>query len=344
MSITKISSVEQYDNFLKKHSKTFVHFTLEKSEDEDTNEVVVKLAKFLETLADKYPAVTFGSVDLQNNEEIAKTQKIAALSTFKGYIQGQISTKFSAYEEEDIEKYVENFDKGEANALEEIFEKAKFDQCLKDNEFVVVDFTALWCGPCRYIGPKFEALAKKQAETSKNLLDGEQLVTFVKVDADEAEEIKKSAEINCFPTFKYYKNGTEVDKLEGADEEALALKIKTMLNPEYKEVHYAEFVETKENFDKVIAETEIVIVDFTASWCPPCKMIKPVFEELAKEHQDNAKIKLIKIDVDENSETSEACEIKSMPTFMVYKNGEKVEEWGGANEAKLREKVKEYTS
>merc|ERR1739848_469396 len=188
----------------------------------------------------------------------------------------------------------ENFDKGQEGAMVEIFEQSKFDECLKDNEFVVVDFTALWCGPCRYIGPKFEGLAKKQAESGKNLLDGEQLVTFVKVDADEAEEIKKSAEITCFPTFKYYKNGNEVDKLEGADEESLALKIKTMIDPEYKEVHYAEFVETKEDFDKIIKETENVVVDFTASWCPPCKRIKPVFEELAKEHKDNTTMKLVR--------------------------------------------------
>jgi len=114
-----------------------------------------------------------------------------------------------------------------------------------------------------------------------------------------------------------------------------------MLDPEYKEIHYAEFVETKESFDKLIKDTEIVVVDFTADWCPPCQRIKPIYEAMAKDHKDNERIKFIKIDVDENNETASAAGVRSMPTFHIYVKNEKAHEWSGANEKKLKEKVDE---
>merc|ERR1712038_552215 len=72
-------------------------------------------------------------------------------------------------------------------------------------------------------------------------------------------------------------------------------KMEKLINPEYVEIHYANFVESKEDFDKIIKEKEVVFVDFTASWCPPCKMIKPVFEEWAEKFKDNDKVKFVKV-------------------------------------------------
>nr|AAK72483.1 thioredoxin [Branchiostoma belcheri] len=98
-----------------------------------------------------------------------------------------------------------------------------------------------------------------------------------------------------------------------------------------------QMIETKAAFDKLLAETDkLIVVDFTASWCGPCRMIAPVFEKLAEENPD---VVFVKVDVDANDETAGACGISAMPTFHCYRNGAKVEELCGASEEKLREMV-----
>ncbi|UOE93374.1 MULTISPECIES: thioredoxin [Bacillaceae] len=68
----------------------------------------------------------------------------------------------------------------------------------------------------------------------------------------------------------------------------------------------------------------VVLADFWAPWCGPCKMIAPVLEELDGEMGD--KMKIVKLDVDENQETASKFGVMSIPTLMVFKNGEKVDQ------------------
>ena len=85
--------------------------------------------------------------------------------------------------------------------------KAEFDQCLKDNPKVAVDFTATWCGPCQMIGPKFVAEVGNYPG-----------IKFIKVDVDSNSETSTAEGINAMPTFKFYHNGVQHDELVGADE------------------------------------------------------------------------------------------------------------------------------
>ena len=80
----------------------------------------------------------------------------------------------------------------------------------------------------------------------------------------------------------------------------------------------------------------MVAVDFTASWCPPCKRIGPIFEKMT---EGNSEVVFIKEDVDNNDETVAACKIECMPTFQFYKNSSKVDKYSGADENTLKEKV-----
>ena len=101
-------------------------------------------------------------------------------------------------------------------------------------------------------------------------------------------------------------------------------------------------IATLSEFNKCIEDNPKVAVDFTATWCGPCKMIGPVFKAAAADYPD---IKCIIVDVDENSDTSKKCGISAMPTFKFFHNGNEVEDLClvGASEDKLKgnfEKVK----
>ena len=99
-----------------------------------------------------------------------------------------------------------------------------------------------------------------------------------------------------------------------------------------------KYIDTKANFDKILndANGNLVVVYFTATWCNPCKKISPKFEEMSDEFKD---IIFYKVDVDNNQETSESVGISCMPTFYFYKNRNKIDEFSGANEIELREKI-----
>lgn len=96
----------------------------------------------------------------------------------------------------------------------------------------------------------------------------------------------------------------------------------------------AAIVITKENFDSEVLKAEgTVLVDFWATWCGPCRMLSPIVDEVASERPD---VKVGKINVDEQPELAQQFGIMSIPTLLVFKNGEKVQESVGLI---LKEKV-----
>lgn len=79
------------------------------------------------------------------------------------------------------------------------------------------------------------------------------------------------------------------------------------------------------NFETEVLKSELpVLVDFYADWCGPCKMMAPIVEELSNQVKDRAKV--VKINVDESPETSERYNIMSIPTFVVFKGGQPVQQ------------------
>ena len=76
---------------------------------------------------------------------------------------------------------------------------------------------------------------------------------------------------------------------------------------------------TKENYDSVIDTDKVVLIDFFAQWCGPCKMMSPIIEKIADEHPEYV---VGKVDVDDDPELAQAFGVMSIPTLVVMKNGQ----------------------
>lgn len=86
---------------------------------------------------------------------------------------------------------------------------------------------------------------------------------------------------------------------------------------------------TSDNFDQTLADTDLpVLVDFHAEWCGPCKMLAPVLEQLAEEKDGEAII--AKVDIDAAKDLATRFEVRSVPTLIVFKNGQPVTATRGA--------------
>jgi len=89
----------------------------------------------------------------------------------------------------------------------------------------------------------------------------------------------------------------------------------------------------------VLDSAKPVVVDFSAAWCGPCRMIAPFFEELSLKYEN---VVFVKIDVDEVEAVVAQLGIEAMPTFHIWKSGIKQEELVGASKDKLESMIKKY--
>ncbi|GMH15332.1 hypothetical protein Nepgr_017173 [Nepenthes gracilis] len=92
--------------------------------------------------------------------------------------------------------------------------KAYFEASKQSNKMIVIDFTATWCRPCRYMDPSVDEFAAKYSD-----------VEFIKIDVDELMNVAGEFGIHAMPTFLLIKNGKEIDKVVGAKKQELQAKI-----------------------------------------------------------------------------------------------------------------------
>lgn len=90
----------------------------------------------------------------------------------------------------------------------------------------------------------------------------------------------------------------------------------------------------------VLEAKELVVVDFYADWCGPCKMIAPIIEELANQYTD---VKIGKLNVDDSPQTAKNYRVMSIPTILFIKNGQVVESIVGfVSKAQIEDKIKQH--
>jgi thioredoxin 1 len=103
----------------------------------------------------------------------------------------------------------------------------------------------------------------------------------------------------------------------------------------------ADYLKDQEDYKKIIEGNDVVIVDFFATWCGPCKMLLPVIDDVSKELGDS--VKVVKIDVDKFPDLASEANIMSVPSLLYFKNG-KLEEMtkGFKDKNTLLTTVKQY--
>ncbi|MBS3815995.1 MAG: thioredoxin [Candidatus Thermoplasmatota archaeon] len=95
------------------------------------------------------------------------------------------------------------------------------------------------------------------------------------------------------------------------------------------------------DFQETINEYPLVLVDFWAEWCGPCKMMEPVLEELAEEYQ--GEVVIAKMNVDKNQKVPSQFQVSSIPTLVLFKDGERVDRMIGAlQKQQLEQKFEEH--
>jgi thioredoxin 1 len=99
---------------------------------------------------------------------------------------------------------------------------------------------------------------------------------------------------------------------------------------------------TDATFDEHVKSSDVpVLVDFWAEWCGPCKMISPVLEEIAEEHE--GKIRIVKLNIDDNLDVTRRFDVMSIPTLILFKDGEpQVRLIGAKPKGQLLEEISAY--
>ncbi len=105
----------------------------------------------------------------------------------------------------------------------------------------------------------------------------------------------------------------------------------------------SEVTLTTANFDAEVKQSSVpVLVDFWAPWCGPCKILGPVIEEIAKEYEGKP-VKIAKLNVDDNQEIAQQYGVMSIPTLMLFKNGNVEDQMMGAQpKEKIDQLLRQY--
>jgi len=229
--VAQLATSEEFSEFTKSDKITVVSFYVEgyKPECDNLLKAIHEAAKEGNDSENSIVEFTdrIRKVNLEENGQLGNEHKVRGLPWINIYKNSEthVTLKDSEATLENIVKYLKMSDEEYETAIEEIKKEqarlAKLVPQLDDyeeykklviegNELVVVDYYATWCGPCINFAPTFMKMAGDLAP-----------LKFIKIDCDKNTEAKKHAGLNCFPTFKIWKNGKELAMCTGASEAKL---------------------------------------------------------------------------------------------------------------------------
>ncbi|XP_071500821.1 protein disulfide-isomerase A4-like [Diadema antillarum] len=213
---------------------------------------------------------------------------------------------------------------GEPGEIEErdgvlVLDANNFDEVVNSKEIILVEFYAPWCGHCKRLAPEY-------AKAAQTMAAADPPVPFAMVDADAEKDLASQFGVSGYPTLKIFRNGEPSDYSGPRDEIGIVEYMKEQSDPNWTPPPEAVITLTQDNFDDIVTEAELILVEFYAPWCGHCKQLAPELESAAKILQgNNPPVPIAKVDATAESDLATRFDVSGYPTLKIFRKGQEFE-------------------